>query len=525
MALLKPGTPHVSSSNEFNDADRSNPKIKSTFAFHLAQALRKEKQLPSKIATYLAYPQKPEAVTRWLFDVPALESLKKRVQTDQWFLQRLKNFYSVDTTHGTEEMLIFFSYYDFQNGGPFPEDKIPDYESYLQIKKKAKELVENMKEVLTKELDEYIDLGNRQAAEKLKRKRSFEAQRKSLPAKAATKEERKQVAVPKTAGEFVTNYLQNNRDMVPFWIGGDPNPYIKKTSETVQWLLEKVVDADSKRKDGIRFPSDLDLTDPLDQYVINKVGGRALIGPMEDRVLPTFEYFAAPLINNQMASLQSFYRDLREAIYDFKGAAPHSEERRVLTNRVLKLVKEAAASCSAALAARSWSLDKEAEDEDTTIPEQDEVLTMLVDSSSISKDELAAVAKAYKDVSEYLVYLTGAMKFIQDRFHLQPRLLDEVTDNINTAAIEKVQSENITRALAAFKTAWNHYYSEYQPTRKAVANANKVAEIHQALSQLGLSPVVSFIDLALKYPSMTNIDALYAELNNKESAQPLCKIV
>lgn len=476
-----------------------------SFVFHVAKALRKDKKLKPKLLTYFSYPQNSDYVVKWLLDVPSLEKLKKQLQEDDILLRQIQSFYGPYETEETKRMEGFIKYqedYALIKSPQISRCLYEEYDKYLRMKKKASELERNLKEVLLRELDYFIQVGNQQAAAlELKRRR-----RKSSPKPAE-----KQSAPPKTPLEFAVNYLQNEGSKIPFYKPNSRNTNIQKTSEAVAWVLANIIEVEQKNRNNVtaQLPEDLDPDYPFDQFIVDKVAGKALVGPMEKEVMPMFAYFVGPLLTNQLQELHELAVKLKA------GNEPAVELIRKTAEKLPSRFTWKVNESETLLTAESRAGFDVAHE--ISLPDFAKVRKLIKKQGQIPEKEVAALEKLYNELNEYMLYLNGSIYSLQKTLFVKRDLLNEIADKVGMALVDKMAPEELQAALEAFRNAWNHYYFVYDPSASVSKQEDlkgKIAKARNVLANIKDNPLADFITSALDYPEIVNVNAINEGLSS-----------
>jgi len=495
---LRGGASQLTNDNMDYSFGRTPRGYKNSFVYHVAKALRKDKKLMPKLLTYFNHEKNSDHLVQWLLDVPSLEKLKKQLQDDDELLRQLQSFYGAIDESSYQEYISYIE--DTAKELPHQLESVyKDYDKYLRIKKKAQDLEKSLKAVLLKELDDLISLGNKQAAELERRKRKH---------KEVKKVEEKKSELPKTPLEFAVNYLRNEGSKIPFYRPESKNSNVRKTSEAIAWILSNIIEIELKKRNNMSDKLEgIDMENPFDQFIADKIAGKALVGPMEKDVIPMLGYFIGPLLKNQLEELHQLALKLKA------GIEPMAELMRKTAERLKEGYSWKMNESEAILTGGSrvdFSMVHE-----MNLPDFNRLKEKQQKKNSFSKEELKSLEKLYNELNEYMLYLNGSIYYLQKTLFIKPALLDNITDKVGMALIDKMEPEQLRVAVETFRKAWNHYFSIYEPSViKKEDQKEKIKNIRKMLSSVKDSSIVSFISSALHYPEIVNLDAI----NNKYSS-------
>jgi hypothetical protein len=501
LRSLRGGASAMTNDNMDYPFGRTPQGYKNSFVYHVAKALRKDKKLMPRLLTYFNHESNSDHVVQWLLDVPSLEKLKKRLQEDDELLRQLQSFYGPisetpfqEEINNIESIAKDLTHYD-------PDDSFKNYDKYLRMKKKAQDLERMLKDVLLKKLDDLIMLGHKQAAELEQRKR------KRKPAK---KVEEKRSELPKTSLEFAVNYLRNEGSKLPFYRPESKNGNVRKTSEAIAWVLSNIIDIELKNRNNMSNKlEDIDMDNPFDQFIADKIAGKALVGPMEKDVIPMLGYFIGPLLKNQLEELHQLALKLKA------GTEPMAEVMGK-TAENLKRGYSWKMNESEAILSNALRIDFSMLHE-MNLPDFNKLKKRQQKINPLSKEELNSLEKLYNELNEYMLYLNGSIYYLQKTVFIRSAVLDDITDKVGMILIDKMEPEQLQTAVETFRKAWNHYFSIYEPPlTKKEDQKERVKKTRDLLNNVKNSSIVSFITSALNYPEIVNLDAI----NKKYSENP-----
>ena len=505
---LGPKLEYIPSKTDESYQDHPHPQIEQTLTFYLSKALKKEREVPSRLMSYMLYSNNPSEFLNWIFDASALEEIKKRIQKDPKFFGTIQSFLQGNAKNKGKEAEKLNIYYWLHPEGSI-HDNLESHQEYIRMKKKSETLESDLKKQLTELIDSLSQI-------------SKPKEKKAKVAKSP-KENPEKIFLPKQIEDFAENYLQNQKTFFPGYEINSKNQSISSICKVMKRVLANVIEIELKRSPSntqINLPDDIEIENVLDQYILKKQIGKGLIGPVESKVVPMFQFFIGPIMHNQLTLLTNEFANITKLKDMLSKKDQVSKEDMIALQELLVLIKLEAEDCANNRNSRKWVFNLPLDYQTEKIPnvaEIKEIFEKHANLTDIKKEMLDPLLSSYKESSEYYNFLQGTLDRIEETVCLSPDLFVDLFESVSGSMPMQLHESELKSALIAFNQAWNHYYSLYKSNEYHPDENQNIVKIKEILEKQNKSKNLQLIIAALSYPKIVNTGALLQYLEKKST--------
>lgn len=505
---LGPKQDYIPLKTEESYQDHPHPLIENTLTYYLAKALKKERKVPSRLMSYMIYSENPNEFLNWLFDASGLEEIKKKIQNDPKFLENIQTYITGMKKNNVNEAEGINVYY-WLHPENSKHDNLDSHQEYIRMKQKSESLENDLK----KQLTEMINSLKKNSLPKGKKEKA------GKPPKIPEK-----IFLPTQIEDFAENYLKNQSTFFPCFEINSKNANISSMCKVMKRILANVIEVEIKRSstnEQIKLPDDIEIENVLDQYILKRQIGKGLIGPVENKIVPMFQFFIGPILHNQLYVLLGDFRNITKLMTILSEKKEVSKEEMIALQELLISIKLESEACSAMRNSKKWVFNlplESLESHNEKIPDLAEIKKVFDKNPNlvgIQKEMLDSLLSNYKENSEYINFLQGTLIKIEETFCLSPDLLGDLMESVSGSMPMNLDESELKSSLSAFNQAWNHYYSLYKSKEYHLDQGQTIAKIKEILGKQRKNNSIQLINDALAYPQIVNTQALLQFIEEK----------